>query len=386
MAPIQLRPVAEFNGMAAPEQLTIPDHLKPRDGRFGSGPAKIRPEALSAVSRSPLMGTSHRQRPVKDLVSTIQADLAELYSAPDGYEVVLGNGGSSFFWDAACCSLVENRSAHGVYGEFSRKFATASARAPFLAEPAITESAPGTSTLPEPADADVHAWAQNETSTGAAAPVTRPDAEGLVLVDATSAAGGMDADLSQTDVYYFAPQKNFSSDGGLWLGFFSPTALERAARVTERSDRWIPESLNLQVAITNSAQHQTLNTPALATLVMLQEQLDWMLGCGGMEFITQRTTESSSRVYAWAEASEVASPFVAPEFRSPVVATIDFVDQVDAAALARTLRANGIVDVEPYRKLGRNQLRIGCYSSVDPDDVSALLACLDWLLERAGHQ
>lgn len=363
--------------------LRIPTDLLPRDPRFGSGPAKIRPEAVAALASSPLLGTSHRQAGVKNLVGRIRELAAALYDAPEGYELVLGNGGSTIFWDVATCSLVDQRSAHGVYGEFSRKFATATARAPFLADPVVFESAPGTVVVPTATDGvDLYGWAQNETSTGAAAPVQRPrdSGEALVVVDATSAAGGMAADLSQTDVYYFAPQKNFSSDGGLWLAFCSPAALARAEQVTGRGDRWVPESLNLAVAAANSRSNQTLNTPAIATLVLLAEQLQWMVERGGMDFVTGRTSDSSGRVYRWAEAHDLASPFVAAEFRSPVVATVDFADQVDARRLAADLRANGILDTEPYRKLGRNQLRIGCFTSVDPDDVSALLGCIDWLL------
>ena len=363
--------------------LRIPTDLLPRDGRFGSGPAKVRPEAVAALAASPLLGTSHRQPGVKNLVGRIRELAGELYQAPEGHELVLGNGGSTVFWDVATCSLIERRSAHGVYGEFSKKFSAAAARAPFLSEPVVLESAPGTVVLPTATEGvDVYGWAQNETSTGAAAPVVRPEGIGgaLVLVDATSAAGGMAADLSQTDVLYFAPQKNFTSDGGLWLAFCSPAALDRAEQLTARSDRWVPESLNLSVAATNSRANQTLNTPAIATLVLLAEQLEWMVANGGMDFVTGRTGDSSGRVYAWADAHEVATPFVAPEFRSPVVATIDFADTVDAQRLAADLRANGILDTEPYRKLGRNQLRIGCFTSVDPDDVSALLVCIDWLL------
>lgn len=331
------------------------------------------------------MGTSHRQPAVKNLVASVQGKLAELYDMPAGYEVVLGNGGSTTFWDVALCSLVDQRSAHGVFGEFTRKFATASAAAPFLADPVLTEAEPGAVALPAVTEGvDVYAWAQNETSTGAAAPVQRPGASGdaLVLIDATSAAGGMNLDLTQTDVTYFAPQKNFSSDGGLWLAFCSPAALERADRLTSRGDRWVPESLNLSLAATNSRAHQTLNTPAIATLLLLEDQLCWMLGNGGMDFVTHRTATSSALVYQWADNHPLATPFVAAEHRSPVVATIDFDPSVDAAQLAADLRANGILDTEPYRKLGRNQLRIGCFASVDPEDVQALLSCIDWLLEQ----
>ncbi|MGD7732963.1 phosphoserine transaminase [Propionibacteriaceae bacterium G57] len=363
----------------------IPDDLLPLDGRFGSGPAKVRPEAVAALAQSPLLGTSHRQPAVKNLVAKVQDLAADLFNAPNGYELVLGNGGATMFWDVATCSLVEQRSAHGVFGEFSKKFATATARAPFLAEPVVIESEPGTSVVPTAVEGvDLYAWAQNETSTGAAAPVDRPEGIGdaLVLVDATSSAGGMHVDLAETDVYYFAPQKNFSSDGGLWLAWCSPAALERAARLTERTDRWVPESLNLTVAATNSRANQTLNTPAIATLVLLADQLAWLVDNGGLDFAAGRTKASTDLVYEWADNHALARPFVAPEFRSPVVATIDFDDTVDAKKLAADLRANGIVDTEPYRKLGRNQLRIGCFASVDPDDVRRLLTCIDWLLEH----
>ena len=371
---------------AAETNIVIPASLLPHDGRFGSGPAKIRAQAAHKLATSPLLGTSHRQEPVKALIRHIRAGLGELYSLPDGYRVVLGNGGATYFWDAAVCSLIERRSAHGVYGEFTRKFARAAGATPFLESPYVDEAPAGGVRLPSVReDADVYAWAQNETSTGAAAPVRRPegaDPDALVLIDATSAAGGMAADISQCDAYYFAPQKNFSSDGGLWLAFCSPAALARAARVTA-SSRWVPDSLNLSLAAQHSEQDETLNTPAIATLILLADQLDWLLDNGGLDFAQARTQASSSQLYQWAEHQPLAHPFVAdPAMRSPVVVTIDFDDAVDAKLLTRLLRANGVLDVEPYRKLGRNQIRVGVYASVDPADVSALIACLDWLLER----
>lgn len=360
----------------------IPEDLLPADGRFGSGPAKVRPEALEYLAmRGDLMGTSHRQAPVRSLVAAVQEELSALYEAPEGYEVVLGNGGSTLFWDMAVSSLVERKSAHGVFGEFSRKFATASAAAPHLDAPSVNEVEAGSVALPEPGDADLYAWAQNETSTGVAAPVERVG-DGLVLIDATSAAGGMTADLTATDVYYFAPQKNFSSDGGLWLAFASPAAIERAERI-RASDRWIPQSLDFTLAVKNSRQHQTLNTPAIATLILLEDQLGWMLGLGGIEAVAERCARSSQVLYDWAERRDFASPFVAnPDFRSPVVATIDLAPEVDSLALIAELRANGIVDVDPYRALKRNQLRVGCYASVDPADVEALTQCIDYVLDR----
>ena len=367
--------------------LTIPDDLKPRDGRFGSGPSRVPAAALAALGApGSAMGTSHRQAPVKNLVARVQEGLAQLYSLPDGYQVVLGNGGSTQFWDVATCCLIERRSAHGVCGEFSHKFADASAAAPFLDDPAIDTAPFGQSALPTPHEGcDVYAWAQNETSTGVSMPVRRVAGaadDALVLIDATSAAGGMAADIAATDAYYFASQKNFASDGGLWLAFCSPAALERSARLTS-SGRWVPSTLDLTQAADNSAKHQTLNTPAIATLSLLDSQLTWLLGQGGLDFAVARTQASSGALYAWAEARSFVRPFVAnPADRSPVVVTLVFDETVDAAAVAATLRANGIVDIEPYRKAGPNQLRVGCYTAVDPVDVEALIACLDWVIER----
>lgn len=335
-----------------------------------------------------MLGTSHRKTPVKSLVAHIQDSLAQLYQLPDGYQVVLGNGGATQFWDIAACSLIERRSAHGVFGEFSRKFAQASAQAPFLENPAVFEAPNGDVAVPSAAEpADVYAWAQNETSTGACAPVFRPDGIGdaLVLIDATSAAGGMAADISQTDVYYFAPQKNFSSDGGLWLACCSPAALERANRMTSTrpGGRWVPDTLNLSIAAQNSAKNQTLNTPAIATLLLLDDQLTWLLENGGLDFAVARTSGNSAALYDWAEANPLTSLIVTnPEHRSPVVVTIGFEDSLNADDLCQIMRANGIVDIEPYRNLGRNSIRVGVYASVDPADVQALIACLDWVIER----
>ncbi|MCC3270710.1 phosphoserine transaminase [Arthrobacter gengyunqii] len=368
--------------------LKIPADLLPRDGRFGAGPSKVRPEQMEALSRAGtgLLGTSHRQAPVRNLVGSVREGLSNLFRAPDGYEVVLGVGGSTAFWDVASFGLVREKAQHLSFGEFGSKFAAATNKAPFLAESSIIKADPGTrpSAVAE-AGVDVYAWPQNETSTGVAAPVKRvqgADADALVLIDATSAAGGLDVDLAESDVYYFAPQKNFASDGGLWLGMFSPAALERAAQINA-TDRWIPDFLNLQTAIDNSKLNQTYNTPSLSTLVTLNAQIEWMNANGGLEFTTRRTAESAGRIYSWAEASPVATPFVArPEDRSNVIATIDFDDSIDAAGIAKTLRANGVVDVEPYRKLGRNQLRIATFVAIEPDDVSALLRCIDYVIEH----
>ncbi len=365
--------------------VTIPAELLPQDGRFGAGPSKVRPEQLQALQDAAgLLGTSHRQKPVKDLVASVRRGVAELFSAPEGYEVVLGVGGSTAFWDAAAFSLVHARAQHLSFGEFGSKFARATDNAPFLEASDIRTAEPGTRPEPEAvAGVDVYAWPHNETSTGVAVPVVRPegiDEDALVVVDATSAAGGLPVDVSQADVYYFAPQKNFASDGGLWLALFSPRALARVQEIKD-SGRWIPEFLDLSIAVENSLKDQTYNTPALATLVLVDAQLRWMLENGGLEFTAGRTAESSSRVYAWAEASDVATPYVArPEDRSAVICTVDFEDGVDAAAVAKALRAHGVVDVEPYRKLGRNQLRIATFAAIEPDDVTALLACIDHVI------
>lgn len=365
--------------------LQIPAHLKPADGRFGCGPSKVRPEALSALgTRHDLMGTSHRQAPVKAVVRQVRDGLGDLFALPDGYQVVLGNGGSTAFWDAAAFGLVRRRALHLVYGEFTQKFAAVTAAAPFLADPIVVSAPPGAAPTPtSDPDADIIAWAHNETSTGAMVDVIRPaDSEqALVVIDATSAAGGLPVDLRQADVYYFAPQKSFGSDGGLWLALLSPAALERIAELDAAADRWIPSSLSLATALDNSRQDQTYNTPAVATLLLLADQLDWMLGRGGLDFCVARTRASADHLYGWAAASEFATPFVAdPVHRSLVVGTIDFTDEVDAAALAKTLRSNGIVDVEPYRKLGRNQLRVGMFPAIEPSDVEALTACIDWVV------
>ncbi|NLI19122.1 MAG: phosphoserine transaminase [Actinomycetales bacterium] len=359
----------------------IPASILPQDGRFGSGPSKVRPAALAAVAASGLMGTSHRRDPVKDLVARVQEKLLELFDAPAGYEVILGNGGATAFWDAATFSLVRERAAHGVFGEFSAKFASSTGRAPFLADSLVARAEPGGLALPAPSpDADLYAWPHNETSTGVVAPVRRLEG-GLVVIDATSAAGGIPVDVSETDVYYFSPQKSFGSDGGLWLALVSPAAAARIGEVAA-SGRWIPEFLSLEVAMRNSRAHQTLNTPAIATLVLLEDQLDWFLGNGGLAWAAGRARESSDHLYAWAESREFATPFVAdPALRSPVVATIDLVG-VDAGAVIAELRANGVVDTDAYRKLGRNQIRVGVFPAVEPDDVRALTACVDWVVER----
>jgi phosphoserine aminotransferase len=373
--------------MTTSTELEIPQDLRPADGRFGCGPSKVRPEQLAhlAGEYAGLMGTSHRQKPVKELVGRVRAGLAQLLGAPDGYEVALGNGGTTAFWDAAAFGLVRERALHLTYGEFSRKFSDVTRRAPFLGDPVVVEAAAGDAPAPlADASADAIAWAHNETSTGVMVPVVRPQGAGdaLVLVDATSGAGGLPLDATQADAYYFAPQKSFASDGGLWLALLSPAAITRIEEIAA-TDRWIPDFLSLAIALTNSRANQTLNTPAIATLVLLAEQLDWMLGQGGLDWCVGRTTASSQHLYGWAEASPYATPFVAdPAKRSLVVGTIDLDDAVDGARVAATLRANGIVDVEPYRKLGRNQLRVAMFPAIEPADVQALTACVDWVVER----
>jgi len=372
--------------------LTIPPELLPADGRFGCGPAKIRTEQLEHLNaNAAILGTSHRQAPVKQLVARVRTGLAELFSIPAGYEVILGNGGSTAFWDAAAFSLIERRSAHLSFGEFGAKFAS-SASAPFLEAPLVATAAAGTRAEFE-ADAlsgagvDVVAWPHNETSTGVMAPVLRAagtPAGALTVVDATSAAGGIHFDASETDVYYFAPQKNLGSDGGVWFALFSPAAIERVERIAA-SGRYIPEFLSLKNAVDNSRLEQTLNTPALTTLLLLENQLDWINGNGGLAWADARTKESSSALYDWADACRYATPFVTtPADRSQVVVTIDFESRVDAAALAATLRENGIVDTEPYRKLGRNQLRVATFVSVEPDDVRTLIRAIEYVVEHSS--
>jgi phosphoserine aminotransferase len=380
--------------IAQDTQLVIPDELKPADGRFGCGPSKVRPQALAALARegAAVMGTSHRQKPVKSLVGEIRAGLKQLFSAPDGYEVALGNGGATAFWDAAAFGLVRERAAHLSFGEFSQKFATVTNGAPFLADSDVVKADPGDA--PDPAalaeyaaqGADLLAWAHNETSTGVMAPVVRVGGgadRALVAIDATSGAGGLPVDLALLDAYYFAPQKCFAADGGLWLALLSPAAQERIAELHASEQRWIPEFLSLNTALENSAKDQTYNTPALATLFLLKDQIAWMLDGGGLDWCVARSRASSEQLYGWAERTDYTTPFVAdPAKRSLVVGTIDFDEEVDAAAVAKTLRANGIVDVEPYRKLGRNQLRVGMFPAVDTGDVQALTACIEWVVER----
>jgi phosphoserine aminotransferase len=373
--------------------LEIPAALKPADGRFGSGPSRVRPEQLEHLAGpgAAMMGTSHRQKPVRELVGRVRSGLRELFAVPDGYEVVLGNGGTTAFWDAATCGVVRQQALHLTYGEFTSKFAACTRGAPFLADPVVVDAPPGDA--PEPLadpECDVICWAHNETSTGVMVPVSRPDGAGnaLVLIDGTSGAGGLPVDVTEADAYYFAPQKGFASEGGLWLAVLSPAALARIEEIdTKRPTvgpvRWIPDFLSLRIALENSVKDQTYNTPAIATLFLLADQLGWMLERGGLDAMVSRTRESSSHLYGWAQSHELAEPFVAdPAKRSLVVGTIDFSDQVDAAELAAVLRANGIVDVEPYRKLGRNQLRIAMFPVTDPADVRALTACIDWVLER----
>lgn len=368
-----------------PTTIAIPRDLLPGDGRFGSGPSKVRPEAVRAIAdaATTLLGTSHRQPAVRNLVGSIRAGLTELFALPDAYEVLLGNGGSTQFWDAAAFGLVEERAEHLVFGEFSGKFAEVTAAAPFLHDPRVVESEPGTHPDLVPDDTvDTYAFPHNETVTGVMMEVRRPEADGLVVVDGTSAAGGLRVDPTRFDVYYFAPQKAFASDAGLWFALVSPAAVERIERIGT-SGRFVPASLSLPIALENSRLDQTYNTPALGSLVLMDANLRWMLDAGGMEFTTGRCDRSAEILYGWAEASPFAAPFVAkPSQRSHTVATIDFADAVDAKAVAAALRANGVLDTEPYRKLGRNQLRIALFPAIEPDDIAALCACIDHVVEK----
>jgi phosphoserine aminotransferase len=374
--------------MTDPRHIVIPESLRPSDGRFGSGPSKVRPEAMAALAASgaSYLGTSHRQAAVKDVVRRVRTGIAELFSLPAGYQVVLGNGGTTAFWDIALFNLIRERSQHLCFGEFSSKFAAAAKAAPFLGDPTVITSDPGTHPQPvAEAEVDVYALTHNETSTGVAMPVRRvagADGDALVVVDATSGAGGLPVDVTETDAYYFAPQKSFGSEGGLWLALMSPAAIERVSQV-HASGRWVPAFSDLQIAIDNSRLDQTYNTPALTTLFLLAEQIDWFNAQGGLRWTTERTADSAGRLYTWAEKSPFATPFVTdPSQRSNVVATIDFDDAVNAADIATALRANGIIDTEPYRKLGRNQLRIAMFPAVEPADVEALTACIDHVVPQ----
>jgi phosphoserine aminotransferase len=371
--------------------LAIPADLKPADGRFGAGPSKIQTGHLDALAAtgSSLMGTSHRQAPVRNVVARVREGVAALFEMPADYEVVLGNGGATAFWDIATFGLIRDKSQHLSFGEFSSKFAAAAKAAPWLAEPSVISSEPGSRPAAVAEEGvDVYAWAHNETSTAVMAPVVRPTGttaeEALVLVDATSGAGGLPVDLNEVDAYYFAPQKCFASDGGLWIAVTSPAAIERVAAI-KASGRFVPAFFDLDTAITNSRLNQTYNTPSVATLFLMAEQLDWMNGSGGLTAMVERTTASSDALYGWAEKTPYTTPYVAdPDHRSLVIGTIDFDEAISADAVAATLRANGIVDTEPYRKLGRNQLRIAMYPAVDPADVEALTACIDWVVERSA--
>ena len=371
--------------MSTPD-ITIPADLLPADGRFGCGPSKVRPEAVAALAAEAptFLGTSHRQAPVQFMVSRLRNGLAELFALPDGYEVLLGNGGTTVLWDAICFGLIEQRSQHLSFGEFSSKLAAAAAAAPQLGEPSIITAEPGTHPDPVADDAvDTYCYTHNETSTGVSMPLQRvaPSTDGLVAVDATSAAGGLRFDPLEVDFYYFAPQKCLASDGGLWIAVASPAAIERIERIAS-SDRWIPTSLDLKTALDNSRKDQTYNTPALATIFLAVQQVEWSNDNGGLEFAAGRSDRSSGHLYGWAEASDIATPFVAdPAQRSHVVATIDLDDAVDAKTVSNVLRANGVVDTDSYRKLGRNQLRIATFPAIDPADVEALTACIDFVVE-----
>jgi phosphoserine aminotransferase len=365
--------------------IIIPAEIKPVDGRFGCGPSKIRPEALAALSKTgnTILGTSHRQKPVKNVVKRVREGLTSLFNLPEGYEVILGNGGSTAFWDIAAFGLIESRSQHLVFGEFSSKFAAAAKEAPFLGEPTVIKTEPGVHPVAVAEEGiDVYALTHNETSTGVAMPIIRPAGTdgALVLVDATSAAGGLMVDAKEFDTYYFAPQKSFASDGGLWIAIMSPAAIARATKI-KASGRWVPAFFDLDIAIENSRLDQTYNTPALVTLMLLAEQIEWMNSNGGLSFAAGRSEKSSNILYSWAEKNSYTTPFVIdPAMRSKVVGTINFDDAIDATKIAAALRENGIVDTEPYRKLGKNQLRVGMFPAVDPSDVEALTKCIDYVV------
>ncbi|MBS4102797.1 phosphoserine transaminase [Tsukamurella paurometabola] len=369
--------------------IEIPAALKPVDGRFGCGPSKVRPEQLQSLvdTGASVFGTSHRQAPVKNVVGRVREGLKDLFGLPEGYEVVLGNGGTTAFWDAAAFGLIRERSQHFTYGEFSNKFASVAKGNPFIGDPVVVSSDPGSAPeLVADGSVDLIGWAHNETSTGVAVPVSRlaGSENALIAIDATSGAGGLPVNVADTDVYYFAPQKCFAADGGLWVALMSPAALARVEEI-KASGRYTPEFLSLPIAVDNSSKNQTYNTPALATLLLFANQIEWLNGNGGLDWAVARTKDSSDRLYRWAEASEFATPFVTdPALRSQVVGTIDFDEKIDAAAVAKTLRANGIVDTEPYRKLGRNQLRIGMFPAIDPEDVTALTKCIDFVVERVS--
>ncbi|MEV0606457.1 phosphoserine transaminase [Polymorphospora rubra] len=374
--------------MADVSTIRIPDEIKPADGRFGCGPSKVRPEAVSALAdvATTYLGTSHRQKTVRDQVARLRRGLTDFFGLPEGYEVILGNGGTTAFWEVATFGLVRDRAQFASFGEFGAKFVKAVKDAPFLGDPTVHKAEPGSApALTAESGVDVYATPHNETSTGVAVPIRRvagADDGALLLVDATSGAGGLDVDVAETDVYYFAPQKCFGSDGGIWIALMSPAALARATEI-KQSARYIPAFLDLVTAIDNSRLEQTYNTPALATIFLAAEQTDWMNAQGGLSWAAKRTAESAATVYGWAERSSVATPFVTdPGLRSNVVATIDFAEGIDAAAVAKALRANGIVDTEPYRKLGRNQLRVALFPAVDPADVEALTKSIDYVVER----
>ena len=368
-------------------EIKIPDNLKPSDGRFGCGPSKILPASLAnlASNYGKVLGTSHRQKPVKEVVGQVRSGLKSLFTLPDGYEVIIGNGGSTAFWDIATFGLIENRSQHLVFGEFSSKFAAAAKAAPMIKDPTVINAEPGSHPLVKiEADVDAYALTHNETSTGVMMPIIRPKGSdgALVLVDATSAAGGLDLDISQSDCYYFAPQKSFASDGGLWIAIMSPAAIGRVEKI-KASGRWVPAFFDLSIAIENSRLDQTYNTPALATIILLAEQLNWMNSNGGLKFAASRSEDSSNRLYNWAEKTSYTTPFVTdPAMRSKVVGTINFDENIDALEIAKILRANGIVDTDPYRKLGKNQLRIGMFPAVEPSDIDALTASIEYVVER----
>ena len=365
--------------------IELPAELMPSDGRFGSGPSKVRTESLLelGVTGSSFMGTSHRQPNVKAVVGAIRNGMKGMFSLPDGYEVVLGVGGATAFWASATFGLIERKSQHLDFGVFSGKFAKVVQGAPHLEEPEVIKADFGSHPLPQPnPEVDLYALTHNETTTGVMMPIVRPDAAGIVAVDATSGAGGMAVDPTQFDVYYFSPQKVFGGDGGLWIAFCSPAAIERIESITA-SGRWMPGFLSLKLALDNSRKDQTTNTPALATLFLVRAQVDAMLEFGGLEWAVDRCAQSSEIVYGWAEQSEYAYPFVSdPAARSTNVATINLVDEVSADTVSAVLRENGIVDTGGYRALGQNQLRLAMFPNIEPSDLETLTKAIDYIVER----
>jgi len=373
--------------MVSNKKISIPNELLPNDGRFGSGPSLVRNEAVAALANTAqqYLGTSHRQSTVKAMVRRLQEGLTELFQLPTDWEILLGNGGATLFWDAATFGLIREKSQHLVFGEFSSKFSQAAIDAPHLMPPEIISSEYGTAPSPKASNVDLYALTQNETSTGVAIPLTRPEktppGQAIVAVDATSAAGGMRWDSEEVDCYYFSPQKSFASDGGLWIAACSPTAVDRIEEISS-SDRWVPAGLDLKIALDNSRKNQTYNTPSLSTIFLTVHQIEWMNDQGGLEWAAARTETSSAYLYNWAETHQYVQPFVThTDLRSPVVVTIDIDEKISADDLVSACKENGILDIGGYRKLGRNQIRIATFPAIELNDIKALTRSIDYLVE-----